>query len=105
MGPFTAIDLVSAAAFSMALFSALLLLGLLARARHDVLMSPRGWRLVAAGLCLLALRGIGYFLEGSHVATFRHLAGISAAVVLPAGLYLVLRASRTKEVTLDAGRG
>lgn len=99
MAPFTGIDLVDAAAFSMALFSALLLLGLLARAREDVLMSPVGWRLVALALGLFAGRGITHFVDAGWAVPARHVAGLLAAVLLPAGLYLVLRASRSPEVT------
>lgn len=101
MGPFTGIDLVGAAAFSMALFSAVLLMGLLSRARQDVLLSPAGWRLVAAAVSLFALRGFAHFLEVAWADTVRHLAGLLAAVMLPAGLYLVLQASRTPEVRDD----
>lgn len=98
MAPFTGIDLVDAAAFSMALFSAVLLLGLLSRAREDVLMSPTGWRLVAVALSLFAARGFTTFLDAAWADPVRHLAGLLAAILLPAGLFLVLRASRDKEV-------
>lgn len=98
MSPFTGTDLVGAAAFSMAFLSAVLLLALLSRAREDVLMSPLGWRLVAAALGLFAFRGILHFIETGLANTLQHLSGLAAAVLLPVGLYLVLRASREKEV-------
>ncbi len=99
MAPFTGIDLVDAAAFSMALFSAVLLLGLLSRAREDVLMSPVGWRLVALSLGLVAGLGLTQFVDAGWAVPARHISGLLAAVLLPAGLYLVLRASRPPEVT------
>lgn len=101
MATFTGTDLVSAAAFSMALFSVLLLLALLSRAREDVLMSPIGWRLVALALSLFALRGAMRFVEAGWTSTFQHIAGLLAAVLLPAGLYLILRGAQSKEVSAD----
>lgn len=92
MSPFSGTDLVGAAAFSMALFSSVLLLGLLARAREEILQSPTGWRLVATALGLFALRGFAHFLEGAWVDPSRHLAGIVAAGLLPVGLFVVLMA-------------
>lgn len=102
MAPFSGTDLVGAAAFSMALFSSILLLALLARAREDILQSPVGWRLVAAALGLFALRGFAHFLEGGWVEPTRHVAGIVAAALLPMGLLMVLLAEPDQGVEPDA---
>lgn len=102
MAPFTGADLVGAAAFTMALSSAIILLGLLARARADILGSPAGWRLVTASMALFAVRGFGQLFDPPWGSGGQHLAGIAAAILLPAGLYLILRAAGDKEVASRA---
>lgn len=90
-------DLVAAAAFAMAVFGALLLMALLSRAREDVLGAPLGWRFVAAALLLFALRGMLHFEPWPDLPELRHVTGILAAVLMPTGLFMVLRASRGQD--------
>jgi predicted permease len=73
----TGVDLVAASALATALFGALVLLAIPARARADVLASPVGW--------------------------LRHTAGPLAALLLPVGLSFLSRSSSADEVTTDAG--
>lgn len=103
MLPSTGVDLIAASAFATALFGALLLLALLSRAREDVLGSPVGWRLVATALSLFAVRGFLRLAPWESVPWLLHAAGILAATLLPVGLFLVLRASKTAEVSADGG--
>lgn len=93
MTAWSGVDLVAASALAMALFGALLLLAILSRAREDVLASPVGWRLLAAALSLFALRGLFHFAPTPATDSLEHVVGIVAALVLPIGLFLVLRAS------------
>lgn len=97
---FDGTDLVAAAAFSTALFGALLLLALLISAREDVLGSKLGWHLVAASLALFAVRGLTHFL-GPSFDLLRYGSGSIAALVLPAGLLIILMSSHPKEVDPD----
>lgn len=96
----TGLDLVAASALAVALFGALLLLALLTRARADILGSPVGWRLVAAALSLFAFRGLMHFAPIGY-PDLQHGAGILAALLLPTGLFLVVRAP-SEEVFPDA---
>lgn len=98
----TGVDLVAASAFAMALFGALLLLALISRAREDVLGSSVGWRLVATALTLFAVRGFFQFAPIVRPTWPEHAAGILAATILPVGLFLVLRNSRSE---VSAGGG
>lgn len=102
MVAWTGVDLIAASALATALFGALLLMALLSRAREDVLGSPLGWRLVATAMSLFALRGFLRFSPWEMAAWLTHAAGILAATLLPAGLFLVLRASQTTEVSEPA---
>lgn len=88
------VDLIAASALAMALFGALLLLAIILRSREDILASPVGWRLVATALSLFALRGLFHFVPHPTTEGIEPLVGITAALVLPLGLFLVLRASK-----------
>lgn len=87
---------------SLAVFSSLLLLAVLSRAREDLLLSRTGWHMVAIALGLLAIRGLDLILDVSWMVWAGPLAGIMAAILLPLGLYLVLRAAHRMEVNLHA---
>lgn len=101
MAIWTSVDLIAASALAMALFGALLLGAIISRAREDILGSPIGWRLVAAALSLFALRGLLHFVPAASIDPAQHLLGVLAALVLPLGLFLVLRAGPGKEVGPD----
>ncbi len=102
MAGFTGADLAAAGAFSLAIFSSLLLLAVLSRARDDLLLSRTGWHMVAVALGLFAFRGLDLILAFTWMTWLGPLAGIAAAILLPLGLYFVLRAARKMEVNPHA---
>lgn len=87
---------------SLAVFSSLLLLAVLSRAREDLLLSRKGWHMVAVALGLFAIRGLDLILDFVWMDWLGPLAGIAAAILLPMGLYFVLHAARKMEVNPHA---
>lgn len=91
-------DLASIASFTAAVLGVVVVLFTAARARKEILGSVHGWVLVALAMALLAVRVLGHFIDAEPFQLFRRVAGITASVLLPLGLYLILRSlDREKE--------
>lgn len=100
-------DIPSAAAMSIALLGAFIILLLVAKYGPAALGSPRGWSLLALGLVLASARMVFVLLHDPAYEILLRGAGILAAAVIPAGLFLVLRQARHEdpEPTHPAGDG